>query len=42
VILVSEYTAPEGIECIWSKEINSSLTKDTGSKKGVEKLFWVR
>jgi DNA adenine methylase len=42
VILVSEYTAPEGIECIWSKEINSSLTKDTGSKKGVEKLFWVK
>jgi DNA adenine methylase len=41
-ILVSEYTAPEGVECIWSKEINSSLTKDTGSKKGVEKLFWVK
>jgi len=42
VILVSEYNAPDGIECIWSKEINSSLTKDTGSKKGVEKLFLVK
>jgi len=42
VVLVSEYNAPEGIECIWQKEINSSLTKDTGSKKGVEKLFLVK
>ncbi len=42
VVLVSEYTAPNDIECIWSKEINSSLTKDTGSKKGVEKLFWAK
>jgi len=42
VILVFEYTAPDGVECIWQKEINSSLTQDTGSKKGVEKLFWVR
>ena len=38
-IFVSEYNAPEDFTCIWSKEINSSLTKDTGSKKGVEKLF---
>jgi hypothetical protein len=29
----------DGFECIWSKEVNNSLTKDTGSKKGVEKLF---
>jgi len=43
VILVSEYEAPEMFaKCIWQKEINSSLTKDTGSKKGTEKLFWVR
>lgn len=38
-VFVSEYTAPEDFECLWSKEVNNSLTKDTGSKKGVEKLF---
>jgi DNA adenine methylase len=38
-VYISEYTAPEDFKCIWSKEIVSSLTKDTGSKTGVEKLF---
>ena len=38
-IFISEYHAPDDFECLWSKEINSSLTKDTGSKKGIEKLF---
>jgi len=38
-VFISEYNAPEDFECIWQKEINSSLTKETGSKKGVEKLF---
>lgn len=38
-VFVSEYTAPEDWICIWQKEIVSSLTKDTGSKKGIEKLF---
>ena len=38
-IFISEYNAPEDFDCVWSKEIVSSLTKDTGSKKGVEKLF---
>ena len=38
-VFVSEYDAPEDFECIWRKEIVSSLTKDTGSKKGVENLF---
>jgi DNA adenine methylase len=38
-IFVSEYNAPEDFECIWQKEIVSSLTKNTGSKKAVEKLF---
>jgi len=41
VILVSEYAAPEGIECIWSKEIENTLSKDAKGKKGVEKLFLV-
>lgn len=38
-VFVSEYNAPEDFECIWEKEIVSSLTKNTGSKKAVEKLF---
>lgn len=40
-VFISEYSAPDDFECLWSKEINSSLTKDTGSKKGVEKLFTI-
>jgi DNA adenine methylase len=38
-IFISEYSAPDDFECIWQKEIVSSLTKNTGSKKGIEKLF---
>lgn len=38
-VFVSEYNAPDDFECIWQKEIVSSLTKDTGRKKAVEKLF---
>lgn len=38
-VFISEYNAPEDFECVWQKEIVSSLTKDTGSKKAVEKLF---
>ena len=38
-VFISEYNAPDDFKYIWSKEINSSLTKDTGSKKGIEKLF---
>jgi DNA adenine methylase len=39
IVFVSEYNAPDDFECIWQKEIVSSLDKDTGSKKGMEKLF---
>ena len=39
VVFISEYNAPKDFKCLWEKEIVSSLTKDTGSKKGVEKLF---
>jgi len=39
VVVVSEYNAPSDFECVWSKEIVSSLTQDTGSKRSVEKLF---
>lgn len=38
-VFVSEYAMPDDFICVWSKEVNSSLTKETGSKKGVEKLF---
>ncbi|MDD5417135.1 MAG: DNA adenine methylase [Candidatus Aenigmarchaeota archaeon] len=41
-VFVSEYNAPEDFECVWQKEIVSSLTKDTGSKTGIEKLFRLR
>lgn len=40
-VFVSEYNAPKNWRCIWQKEVNSSLTKETGSKKGVEKLFTI-
>ena len=39
VLFVSEYSAPSDFECLWERELSSSLTKDTGSKKAVEKLF---
>jgi DNA adenine methylase len=38
-VFISEYNAPDDFECVWQKEIVSSLTQDTGSKKAVEKLF---
>lgn len=38
-VFISEYSAPKDFICIWEKEIVSSLTKNTGAKKGTEKLF---
>lgn len=38
-VFVSEYDAPSDFVCVWSKGVNSSLTKDTGEKKATEKLF---
>jgi len=38
-VFVSEYNAPKDFVSVWKKEITSSLGKDTGSKKGVERLF---
>ena len=38
-VFISEYKAPNDFKCVWKKEITSSLTKNTGSKKGVENLF---
>jgi len=41
-IFVSEYSAPEDFKCVWEKPVTSSLTKDTGSKRNVERLFTAR
>lgn len=38
-VFVSEYTAPEGWDVVWQKEVANSLTKNTGGKRGMEKLF---
>ena len=38
-VFVSEYIAPAHWQCIWEKELVSSLAKDTGSKKAIERLF---
>lgn len=41
-VFVSEYSAPEDFECVWQKEVSSSLRANSevsGSKKSIEKLF---
>jgi len=38
-IYISEYSMPKEFLLLWSKEVNSSLTANTGGKKAVEKLF---
>jgi DNA adenine methylase len=38
-VFVSEYNAPRDFVCLWQKEIVTSLTKNTGGKTGIEKLF---
>lgn len=38
-IFISEYNMPDDFICVWEKEQVSSLTKDTGSKRAIEKLF---
>jgi len=38
-VFVSEYEAPRGWVPVWGKEVTSSLTKNTGAKRGTEKLF---
>ncbi len=41
IIYISEYEAPNDFECIWEKQVNNTLNKDTGEKKGIEKLFTI-
>lgn len=38
IVLCSEYQAPEDFECVWTKEITTTLDKASRSK-AVEKLF---
>lgn len=38
IVLCSEYNAPEDFECIWSKELTTTLDKNSRSKT-IEKLF---
>jgi len=42
IVFVSEYAAPDGWECVWEKHVNNTLTKDTGSKQGTERLFTMK
>lgn len=38
IVLCSEYSAPDDFECIWTKELTTTLDKNSRSK-AVEKLF---
>lgn len=45
IVFVSEYNAPDDFECVWQKEVSSSLSivkEDGKAKKSIEKLFKVR
>ena len=39
IVIVSEFQAPKEFKCIWEKERNCSLDKDTGAVKKIERLF---
>lgn len=41
-VFISEYNAPLNFECVWTKKVNNTLVKNTGSKQGIEKLFQMR
>lgn len=38
-VFISEYNMPDDFVCIWKKEVNGNISKDTGKKKSTEKLF---
>lgn len=38
-VFVSEYKARDGWRCVWEKSVVSSLDKNTGGKRGTERLF---
>ena len=40
IVIISEYVAPQGFECIWSKETKTEIrTKLNGREDRIEKLF---
>ena len=41
IVLCSEYNAPDDFDCIWSKELTTTLDKNSRSK-AVEKLFMIK
>jgi DNA adenine methylase len=41
IIYISEYNAPDDFICVWKKDVNNTLNKNTGEKKGTEKLFTI-
>lgn len=38
-VFISEYNMPDDFICIWKKEVNGNISKDTGKKKSIERLF---
>ena len=38
-VYISEYEMPDDFICIWERPLVSSLTKNTGARVGVERLF---
>ena len=40
-VYISEYAAPNDFDCIWWKEVNGNISKNTGAKKSKEKLFTI-
>ena len=40
-VFISEYNAPDDFECIWQKEVNGNISKNTGAKKSIERLFTI-
>ena len=41
IVICSEYNAPDDFDCIWSKELTTTLDKNSRSK-AVEKLFMIK
>lgn len=41
IVLCSEYNAPDDFDCIWNKELTTTLDKNSRSK-AVEKLFMIK
>ena len=41
IVLCSEYNAPDDFDCIWSKELTTTLDKNSRSK-AIEKLFMIK